>query len=84
MNKNLYRIIFNKARGLLMVVSEINRGRGKSGANGVGHTLSQLIGSMKPAAFLTMTALGFGHARATGAGGRNCRRQERPAASSRM
>lgn len=33
---------------------------------------------MKPAAFLTMTALGFGHARATGAGGRNCRRQERP------
>ncbi|MEF9675809.1 hemagglutinin repeat-containing protein [Pectobacterium aroidearum] len=59
MNKNLYRIIFNKARGLLMVVSEINRGQGKSGANGVGHTLSQLIGSMKPAAFLTMTALGL-------------------------
>nr|WED68984.1 filamentous hemagglutinin N-terminal domain-containing protein [Pectobacterium colocasium] len=59
MNKNLYRIIFNKARGLLMVVSEINRGQGKSGANGAGHTLSQLIGRMKPAAFLTMTALGL-------------------------
>ncbi|MFJ5482824.1 hemagglutinin repeat-containing protein [Pectobacterium actinidiae] len=59
MNKNLYRIIFNKARGLLMVVSEINRGQGKSGANGVGHTLSQLIGRMKPTAFLTMTALGL-------------------------
>ncbi|WP_240476751.1 hemagglutinin repeat-containing protein [Pectobacterium brasiliense] len=59
MNKNLYRIIFNKARGLLMVVSEINRGQGKSGANGVGHTLSQLIGRMKPTAFLTMSALGL-------------------------
>ncbi|MBQ4776496.1 hemagglutinin repeat-containing protein [Pectobacterium versatile] len=59
MNKNLYRIIFNKARGLLMVVSEINRGQGKSGANGIGHTLSQLIGRMKPTAFLTMTALGL-------------------------
>lgn len=59
MNKNLYRIIFNKARGLLMVVSEINRGQSKSGANGVGHTLSQLIGRMKPTAFLTMTALGL-------------------------
>jgi len=58
-NKNLYRVIFNKARGLLMVVSEINRGQGKSGANGVGHTLSQLIGRMKPTAFLTMTALGL-------------------------
>ncbi|WP_437216599.1 hemagglutinin repeat-containing protein [Pectobacterium sp. LFLA-215] len=59
MNKNLYRVIFNKARGLLMVVSEINRGQGKSGANGVGHTLSQLIGRMKPTTFLTMTALGL-------------------------
>lgn len=59
MNKNLYRVIFNKARGLLMVVSEINRGQGKSGATGVGHTLSQLIGRMKPTAFLTMTALGL-------------------------
>ncbi|WP_437610830.1 hemagglutinin repeat-containing protein [Erwinia sp. V71] len=59
MNNNLYRVIFNKARGLLMVVSEINRGQGKSGATGVGHTLSQLIGRMKPGAFLTMTALGL-------------------------
>lgn len=60
MNKNLYRVIFNQARGLMMVVAEINRGQGKSaGASGIGHTLSQLIGRLSPAAFLTLTALGL-------------------------
>ncbi|MDR0805266.1 MAG: ESPR domain-containing protein, partial [Enterobacteriaceae bacterium] len=40
MNKNLYRIIFNQARGMLMVVAEIARS-GRAGAlpsSGAGHT----------------------------------------------
>ena len=49
MNKNLYRLIFNKARGMLMVVPEIARsGRaGSSPSSGTGHTLSQLIGKVQ-------------------------------------
>ncbi|MFS2223967.1 hemagglutinin repeat-containing protein [Pantoea sp. B65] len=60
MNKNLYRVIFNRARGLLMVVAEINRGQGKSSrAPGAGHTLSQLIGRISPVAFFTMAVTGM-------------------------
>lgn len=38
MNKNLYRIVFNQARGLLMAVAEIAsaRGKGSSAANSLG------------------------------------------------
>ncbi|MFK8260349.1 hemagglutinin repeat-containing protein [Erwinia sp. AnSW2-5] len=60
MNKNLYRVIFNKARGLLMVVAENGRGQGKGPAvSGGGHTLSQLIGQLTPLAFFTLGALGM-------------------------
>lgn len=45
MNKNLYRIVFNKARGMLMVVADIARsGRaGSSRGAGLGHTHSRLV-----------------------------------------
>lgn len=60
MNKNLYRVIFNKARGLLMVVAENGRGHGKGpAASGEGHTLSQLIGQLSPLAFFTLGVLGM-------------------------
>lgn len=60
MNKNLYRIIFNKARGLLMVVAENGRGHGKGPAvSGEGHTLSQLIGQLTPLAFFTLGVMGM-------------------------
>ncbi|MBD8162199.1 two-partner secretion domain-containing protein [Erwinia persicina] len=60
MNKNLYRVIFNKARGLLMVVAENGRGHGKGPAvSGEGHTLSQLIGQLSPLAFFTLGVLGM-------------------------
>lgn len=60
MNKKLYRVIFNKARGLLMVVAENGRGHGKGPAmSGEGHTLSQLIGQLTPLAFFTLGALGM-------------------------
>lgn len=61
MNKNLYRIVFNKARGLLMVVPEI-AGSGRAGASpsssGTGHTLSQLVGKIHGVCFALLLALG--------------------------
>jgi filamentous haemagglutinin family N-terminal domain len=61
MNKNLYRIVFNKARGLLMVVADI-AGSGRAGASssssGTGHTLSQLIGKVHGVSFALLLALG--------------------------
>lgn len=59
MNNKLYRVIFNKARGLLMVVAENGRGHGKGPASGEGHTLSQLIGKLSPVAWVTLSALGM-------------------------
>ncbi len=60
MNKNLYRLIFNKARGMLMAVPEIARsGRaGSSPSSGTGHTLSQLIGKVNGLSFALLLALG--------------------------
>lgn len=44
MNKRLYRIVFNKARGMLMVVSELARGcSGGSSSSGIGHALQRLV-----------------------------------------
>ncbi|MEY8772366.1 hemagglutinin repeat-containing protein [Erwinia sp. ACCC 02193] len=64
MNKNLYRIVFNKARGLLMVVADI-AGAGRAGASpfssGTGHTLSQLIGKVHGVSFALLLALGAVH-----------------------
>ncbi|GKX53107.1 two-partner secretion domain-containing protein [Budvicia aquatica] len=60
MNKHLYRIVFNKARGMLMVVPEI-AGTHRPGANtsGAGHTLNQLIAGLSPLTLLTSLALGL-------------------------
>ncbi|EHO8938693.1 hemagglutinin repeat-containing protein [Salmonella enterica] len=60
MNKNLYRIVFNKARGMLMVVADIARsGRaGSARSSGLGHTLSQCIGKMNAVSFSLLMALG--------------------------
>ncbi|WP_261371693.1 hemagglutinin repeat-containing protein [Yersinia aleksiciae] len=60
MNKNLYRIVFNKARGLLMVVADIAAsGRAASSpSSGVGHTQSRRISSLSPLSFSLLLALG--------------------------
>lgn len=60
MNKNLYRIVFNKARGMLMVVADIAAsGRASSGpSSGVGHTLSQHVSSLSRLNFSLLLALG--------------------------
>ena len=63
MNKNLYRVIFNRARGQLMVVPEIAGAHSAGGSSrvssGAGHTLSQLIAGLKPLTLLTSMALGL-------------------------
>ncbi|WP_140920965.1 hemagglutinin repeat-containing protein [Limnobaculum xujianqingii] len=62
MNKNLYRVIFNRARGQLMVVPEI-AGSHSTGntrvSSGAGHTLSQLIAGLNPLMLFTSMALGL-------------------------
>lgn len=60
MNKNLYRIVFNKARGMLMVVADIARsGRAASArSSGVGHTHSRLIGKVGALSFSLWLATG--------------------------
>ncbi|AWH89378.1 hemagglutinin repeat-containing protein [Limnobaculum parvum] len=63
MNKNLYRVIFNQARGQLMVVPEIAGAHTAGGtpraSSGGGHPLSQLIAGLKPLTLLTSLALGL-------------------------
>ncbi len=60
MNKNLYRIVFNKARGMLMVVADIARsGRaGSSRSSGIGHTHGQLIGKVSAISLSLWLAMG--------------------------
>ncbi|RLM21386.1 filamentous hemagglutinin, partial [Brenneria alni] len=60
MNKNLYRIVFNKARNMLMVVADIARsGRtGSSPSSGIGHTHSRLIGKVSALSFSLWLAIG--------------------------
>ncbi|MFJ5855588.1 hemagglutinin repeat-containing protein [Enterobacter cancerogenus] len=44
MNKRLYRIVFNKARGMLMVVSELARScSGSASSCGIGRSLQRLV-----------------------------------------
>ena len=60
MNRNLYRIIFNKARGMLMVVADI-AGSGRAGGgrtSGVGRTLSRLVGRVGALSFSLWLAMG--------------------------
>lgn len=60
MNKNLYRIVFNKARGLLMVVADIAAsGRAASSpSSGVGHTQRRRLSTLSPLSFSLLLALG--------------------------
>nr|WP_318381189.1 hemagglutinin repeat-containing protein [uncultured Enterobacter sp.] len=60
MNKNLYRIVFNKARGMLMVVADIARsGRaGSSRSSGIGHTHSRMVGKVSALSFSLWLAMG--------------------------
>ncbi|WP_145574323.1 hemagglutinin repeat-containing protein [Yersinia alsatica] len=60
MNKNLYRIVFNQARGMLMVVADIAAsGRAASSASsGVGQTQSRRISALSPLSFSLLLALG--------------------------
>ncbi|WON78255.1 hemagglutinin repeat-containing protein [Serratia sp. UGAL515B_01] len=61
MNKNLYRLIFNPARGMMMVVPDI-AGAGRAGAaspaSGFGQTLSQWRGKVHGVCFALLLALG--------------------------
>jgi filamentous hemagglutinin len=61
MNKNLYRIVFNKARGMLMVVADIARsGRADAArSSGLGHTLSRCISKLGAISFSLWLALGM-------------------------
>ncbi|MDB5903635.1 MAG: putative hemagglutinin-related protein, partial [Betaproteobacteria bacterium] len=60
MNRNLYRIVFNKARGLLMAVAETARTqtKGASRADGVTRTRKLHFARLKLAAFATQLAFG--------------------------
>ncbi len=60
MNKNLYRIVFNKARGLLMVVADIAAsGRAVSSpSSGVGHTQRRRLSTLSPLSFSLLLAFG--------------------------
>lgn len=59
MNSGCYRVIFNKARGMLMVVSEAARSQGKTGnpANG-GSEISQVAGASQTATQINSTYQG--------------------------
>ncbi|WP_336984957.1 hemagglutinin repeat-containing protein [Cedecea sp. USHLN005] len=60
MNKNLYRIVFNKARGVLMVVPDIAAsGRAASSpSEGVGHTQHRCMSRLGRISFSLLLAMG--------------------------
>jgi len=60
MNKHLYRVVFNQARGLLMVVAEnaASHRSVTSPAGGRGHLMSRLAAALRPAGFAVLLALG--------------------------
>ncbi|GAA5107834.1 hypothetical protein GCM10023211_09370 [Orbus sasakiae] len=63
MNKHFYRIIFNKARGMLMVVAEIvksHQGSSRSSEKAKSTIVDKnTIAALKPVAFMTYIALGL-------------------------
>lgn len=63
MNKNLYRIVFNKARGMLMVVADIARsGRaGSARSSAPGRLSRQLHGKVSAISFSLWLAMGVIH-----------------------
>ncbi|OMK91138.1 hemagglutinin [Yersinia pestis subsp. microtus bv. Caucasica] len=60
MNKNLYRIIFNKVRGMMIVVADIAAsGRASSSpSSGLGHTQHRRISALSTLSFSLLLALG--------------------------
>ena len=60
MNKNLYRIVFNKARGMLMVVPDIAASgcAVSSPAAGVSQTHQRCVSRLRPLSFSLLLALG--------------------------
>lgn len=60
MNKKLYRVIFNRVRGMLMVVPEIAGTHSAEGSSsGGGQTFGQLIAGLSPLVLMTSIALGL-------------------------
>ncbi|WP_039054804.1 hemagglutinin repeat-containing protein [Enterobacter sp. Bisph1] len=60
MNRNLYRIVFNKARGMMMVVPDI-AASGRAAASpsgGVGHTHRLCLSRLTPVSFSLLVAMG--------------------------
>lgn len=63
MNKNCYRIIFNQARGMLMVVADITRSghAGVSPSSGTGHPHKQRVGKLSMLTLALWLAAGMVH-----------------------
>ncbi|ASG19235.1 hemagglutinin repeat-containing protein [Salmonella enterica] len=63
MNKNCYRIIFNQARGMLMVVADITRSghAGVSPSSGTGHVHKQRVGKLSMLTLALWLAAGMVH-----------------------
>ncbi|MCD1125840.1 filamentous hemagglutinin N-terminal domain-containing protein [Jinshanibacter sp. LJY008] len=60
MNKNLYRVIFNRVQGMLIVVPEIAGTHSAEGpSSGRGQTFGQLIAGLSPLVLMTSIALGL-------------------------
>ncbi|MEI0724594.1 hemagglutinin repeat-containing protein [Pseudomonas aeruginosa] len=58
MNKNLYRIVFNRALGLFQVVAEIARRNGPGGSDGTTAAGSRFLATVRPLRFAIALALG--------------------------
>lgn len=61
MNKNLYRVIFNKTRGLHMAVSEAGTRQGKTSGigQGAGRSAAPVIATLRTGTFQILLALGL-------------------------
>ncbi|MDR0782027.1 MAG: ESPR domain-containing protein, partial [Pseudomonadales bacterium] len=59
MNKSLYRLLFNRALGLVMVVAETARGEGKQGSRSVNHaSMPRALLRLRPLCWSLLLALG--------------------------
>jgi filamentous hemagglutinin len=58
MNKNCYRVIFNKARGMLMVVPDIASGQASSSSSRSGRGEARCVSSLSRLGFSLLLALG--------------------------
>ena len=58
MNKNLYRIVFNKTRGQLMAVAGTSRGPSAM-QHGAQHTMAGVVAIVRPLQYSMLLALGL-------------------------